>query len=187
MPDDEKVNVVVQTQNGKVAWSKIVAAVSKEVGADIPMLGEVPIGELDIKAPTTRLVLYGANQILQPAFRISINRRTETVVVRVNKTEIESALDQLGKQLRAESDEADIAAGRVFGFRFFREDGKLENAEHVVLLVHGFNSTTNQMSNLAKSIEKDLQKDSANVKVACFDYASHHGIAAAAASLEEIA
>jgi len=45
MSFDEKVNVVVQTQNGKVAWSKIVEAVSKEVGADIPLLGEVPIGE----------------------------------------------------------------------------------------------------------------------------------------------
>ena len=172
-------------KTAKLLGAKIVDAVSKEVGADIPMLSEVPIGELDIKAPTTGLMLYGANRILQPTFRISINRRNDTVIVRVNKTEIESALDQLGKQLRAEADEADVAAGRVFGFWPFREDGKLENAEHVVLLVHGFNSTTSQMSNLAKAIEKDLQKENSNVEVACFDYASHNGIAAAAAGLEK--
>ena len=182
---DEKVNVVVQTQNGKVAWSKVVEAVSKEVGADIPLLGEVPIGELDIKAPSTRLMLYGANKMLQPIFRISINRRNETVIVRVNKTEIEAALDQLGKQLRADADEADVAAGRVFGLSPFREDGKLEKAEHIVLLVHGFNSTTGQMSTLAKAIEKDLQKNDSRTEVACFDYASHHGISVAAASLEK--
>ena len=184
VPFDEKVNVVVQTLDGKVAWSKIVEAVSKEVGADIPLLGEVPIGELDIKAPSTRLMLYGANKMLQPNFRISINRRNETVIVRVNKTEIKAALDQLGKQLRSDADEADVAAGRVFGLRPFREKGKLENAEHIVLLIHGFNSNTDQMSTLAKAIEKDLKKHE-RIEVACFDYASHHGIAAAAASLEK--
>ena len=184
-PLDENVNVVVQTKNGKVAWSKIVQAVSKEVGADIPLLGEVPIGELDIKAPSTRLVVYGANKMLQPMFRISINRRNDTVVVRVNKTEIEGAFDQLGKQLRADADEADIAAGRVFGLRPFHEDGKLDKAEHIVLLIHGFNSTTSKMNHLAEAIEKDLKKEEPSVEVACFDYATHNGISVAASSLEK--
>ena len=185
VPIDEKVNVVVQTKDGKVAWSKIVEAVSKEIGADIPLLGEVPIGELDIKAPSTRLVLYGINRMVQPSFRISINRRNETVVVRVNKTEIEAALEDLGKQLRAQADESDIAAGRVFGLRPFREDGKLEKAEHVVLLIHGFNSTTSQMSSLAEAIEKSLRTGDSSVEVACFDYSTRNGISVAAASLAE--
>ena len=185
VPLDEKVNVVVQTQNGKVSWSKIVEAVSKEVGADIPLLSEVPIGELDINAASTRLVLYGANKMLQPIFRISINRRKATVVVRVNKTELEAALDQMAKQLRTEADKADVAAGRVFGLRAFRKNGELEKAEHIVLLVHGFSSTTNKMSTLAEAIEKDQKKEDLRIEVACFDYSSHNGILAAAASLEK--
>ena len=182
---DEKVNVVVETKDGKVAWSKIVAAVTKEVGADIPLLGQVPAGELDINAASTPLVLYAANKMLLPAFRISINRRDKTVVVRVNKTKIDAALDELAKQLRADADQEDAAAGRVFGIRPYRKDEELDEAKHIVLLVHGFNSSTNQMSNLAQAIEKDLQKDDSSVKVACFDYATHHGISAAAASLEK--
>ena len=182
---DEKVNVVVQTENGKVAWSKLVEAVTKEVGADIPLLGQVPAGELDINAASTPLVLYAANKMLLPAFRISINRRDRTVVVRVNKTEIDAALERLGKQLRAESDKEDTAAGRVYGLRPFREEGVFDKTDHLVVLVHGFNSTTRQMSSLAKQIEKNLQKKDSRVAVACFDYASHNGVSAAASSLEK--
>ena len=177
---DEKVSVVVETQDGKVAWSKIVAAVSKEIGADIPLLSQVPAGELDINASSTGFVLYGANLVLQPALKISINRRDNTVVVRVNKTEIKAATDRLRKQLQT-----DATAGRVFGLRPFREEGGLEKAEHVVLLIHGFNSNTSQMSSLAKRIEKELTQKESSVDVACFDYASHDGIPVAAASLEK--
>ena len=66
--------------------------------------------------------------MLLPAFRISINRRDRTVVVRVNKTEIDAALERLGKQLRAESDKEDAAAGRVYGLRPFREEGAFDKA-----------------------------------------------------------
>ena len=180
---DEEVRVVVETQNGKVAWSKIAEAVSKEIGADIPLLGQVPAGELAINEPSTRLVLWSVNRMLQPTFRISIDRRNKTVIVRINKTKVESALKQLKKQLSARSDEAG-AAGRVSGLRPFHKDRELENAKHIVLLVHGFNSSTSRMNNLAKAIEKDLRKKDSGVEVACFDYASHDGVSLAAKSLE---
>ena len=180
---DDTVEVVVETKDGKVAWSKIAEAITKEIGADIPLLGQVPAGELDINAVSTRWVVYGANQILQPALKISINRKNNTVVVRINKTEIQAALDRLKKDLQAEGDGKDPAK-QVFGLRPFHEDHELINAEHIVLLIHGFNSATSQMSNLAKRIEKDLQTEDSNVEVACFDYSSHEGIPAAAASLE---
>ena len=183
--DDEKVFVVIETQDGKVAWSKIVEAVVKEVGAEVPSLGQVPAGDFDINASSTRLVMYGLNKMLLPAFRISVNRKNDTVVVRVNKTELEAARKQLEEQLRGGSDEA-----AVFGLKPFREDAELEKADHVVVLVHGFNSSTSLMGSLAKRIEKDLRKKDlrkggSSVEVACFDYASQHGILAAASSLEE--
>ena len=179
VPFDETVNVVVETQNGKVAWSKIAQAVTKEVGADIPLLGQVPAGELDINASSTSLVLYGVNVMLQPNLKISINRRDATVVVRVNKTKINAALENVKKELLG-----DANAGRAFGLRPFREDAKLGEADRIVLLVHGFNSSTSQMGDLAEAIEKDLQTGDASIEVACFDYASNDGISAVAASLE---
>ena len=179
VPFDETVNVVVETQNGKVAWSKIAQAVTKEVGADIPLLGQVPAGELDINASSTSLVLYGVNVMLQPNLKISINRRDATVVVRVNKTKINAALESVKKELLG-----DANAGRVLGLRPFHENAKLDEADQIVLLVHGFNSSTSQMGDLAEAIEKDLQTGDASIEVACFDYTSNDGISAVAASLE---
>ena len=181
----ERVSVVVQTKDGKVAWSKIVDAVSKEVGGEIPLLSQVPAGELDINASSTRMVLYAINKTLLPTFRISINRKNETVVVRVDKTAVAAAIEQAGQQLRAGVDQADAVSGRTYGLSPFDKDADLKTADHIVLLIHGFGSSTEKMSSLAKAIEKDLQKEDSSNAVARFDYASHNGVSAAAISLEE--
>ena len=182
---DDRVMVRVETVDGKVAWSEIVAAVSKEVGFEVPVLEQAPAGNFDINAPSARLVMYGLNKTLLPAFRISVDRSKGMVVVRVNKTEIAALRKQWEEARRARAKAADEAAGRVFGLRPFRKDASLEDAGQIVVLVHGFNSSTRYMGTLAKKIEKAFEDDDARCEVACFDYAAREGVVAAATALEE--
>lgn len=185
--DDDIVRVAVETTDGKVAWSEIAAAVTKELAElEVPEMEHLAAGGvLDINASSTRLILYSANKLLLPAVRISINRKDNTVVVRLNKTKIEAARKQWGANLRAQANEADAAAGRVNGLRPYRESTDLNKADSIVVLVHGFNSSTRFMGTLANRIEKVEPEKGKRCEVACFDYASRDGIRLAAKSLEQ--
>jgi len=179
--DDDRVKIVVPATDGKVNWSEIGAAVVREAGVEIPILDNLPGGDLDLNATSTRLVLYTANKALKPAIRIWIDRPNDAIVIRIDRSELEAKTKQMGAALRENANQLDA---KQTGLRQFYKSSDLKESEHIVVLVHGFNSSTDYMGTLAKQIKNSGSKKSP-ITVARFDYISRNGIQPAADLLDQ--
>ncbi len=181
----DKIRISIEAKNGKVSWAKIADAVAKQAGVEIPAIKRIPSGgELDIKAPATRWILVGVNLALQPAIRISARRRTESVVIEIDKTEIEHARKKWGARLRHVKTAADAAKGETFGIVPYDATKKLENAKQIAIIVHGFNSSPKQFQPLASKIESPQTRSEA-IRTASFHYSTRKGVANAAREFEK--
>ena len=126
-------------------------------------------------------MIYAANKSFRPAIRIWIDRDDKSVVVRVDRAELETKTRELGAALREQANQQD---DRETGLSPFDDSSDLKEANHVVVLVHGFNSSTDYMGALAKRIKSTGSKKS-TVAVAKFEYLSRNGVQAAADLLDQ--
>ena len=183
---DEKVRIAIDTQAGKVAWSKIAKEVAGQIGVEIPALQRLSLGgELDLKAPSTRWILVGVNLALQPSIRISANRRKEKIVIEIDPTEIENARKKWGARLRSRKTDSEVAKGEKFTIEPYDSTKDLKKSKRIVLIVHGFNSSPSQFKTLAQKIESEESDPKKSFTTASFHYSTRQGVQRAALLLEE--
>ncbi len=185
---NQVVQIEVSSTNGKIQWSKIADAVTRELGLKVPFIDQMSSQELDLKATSTRWLLFGVNQALQPAIRISIDRSALAVVVKIDPAELKHRTRKISNSFRASLNW--IKGQQESGLRPFFESAtetdtsELESAKHIVVLVHGFNSSNDRMNTLAQRIKKSgTRKDPRTV--ARFDYVTSDGVQTAADLLDQ--
>jgi len=177
--DDEVIEIVIESEAGQVSWQKITAAIVGEIGIEIPSLKSMVSGKIDLEATSSRWAMFSVNFLLRPAIRIAAASDKQSVSIFVDKREVEGVRKRLGKLLRRDIDQSELPKGRKYGIEFYDEKTKFESVDHLVLIVHGFNSSPEVFKTLVAEIES-IQRDGPATSVASFRYRTKDGIEAAA-------
>ena len=157
---------IVQTQK---IWKKIF----EQAGVNLkePLMKRNLVGSIDLKRPRSRWLVRGLDFALRPTVRLSLNADRTGIVVEIDQNQIEAAKNAVAQNIREAGAAAREGNSEAYGLKVVHPN---PDADHTVLIVHGFNSSPAPFANVIELLQ------GTDSQIATFYYPSQLGVKSAA-------
>ncbi len=150
--------IQIAARDGKVAWEDVLRALLRVGYMDDTALKEkFPSGSLNLNRVYSRFSLLAINVALAPDIRIEIIAKSQRapahLLMTIDEDAIRARKRKLARQIRDRVTGGTLREGK-FGLRFNEDWEQSDARQALVIVVHGFNSSSERFESLADALRQ---------------------------------
>ena len=167
--DANRIQLVVQGENGKISMPQIWKAISRQVGFEVKSpFRRRRVRELQLDSPAAQWTVVGLNLALAPAIRLRVDDQNSALIIDVDKKKLTNSKQKFGAGVRELTNPWN-AEGMGLAIA---DETKLRDIpdQRLVILIHGFNSAASRLQRVSESIGQS------GLQTATFQYPTPLGV-----------
>lgn len=154
--DDEAgtTTVTLLAANGLIAWGDVIRAAAQLGQLDDSALSDLPAGTLDLNRSESRLAVLGLDLVLPPEIGVRIAGSDESGRLALRLTVDRAKLREHNRDVKRRVRDKLGTSERPFGLVFDKDWETRADGRCVVVLVHGYNSTSRSLDELHAELNR---------------------------------
>jgi pimeloyl-ACP methyl ester carboxylesterase len=150
----ETTTVTLPATDGRIAWGDIVRAAAQLGKLDDSALSELPGGTLDLNRADSRLAIAALDLVLPPEVSVRVARPDNAEQIALTLTVDRRRLRERNRDIKRTLRDRLGTTHRDYGLVLDRDWESLADRRSLVVLVHGYNSTSRSLEELHTELNR---------------------------------